>query len=120
MSVHVGIDVHRKRSQVAVLEADGQQRFNRNVINGSVELAELLGGLPAGTPVAFEACGVQILGQAGELGFLGSLACERPPKLNGFNFDRRRLKRSSVQLESIKLRDGVPGHGLGRVFAPHR
>jgi transposase len=38
-----------------VLEADGGQRFNRNVINGSPELTELLGSLPAGTPVAFEA-----------------------------------------------------------------
>jgi transposase len=55
MSVYVGIDVHRKRSQVSVLEADGQQRFNRNLVNGSAELTQLLGGLPAGTPVAFEA-----------------------------------------------------------------
>ena len=38
MSVYVGIDVHRKRSQVAVLQADGQQRFNRNVSDGSPEL----------------------------------------------------------------------------------
>jgi transposase len=55
MSVYVGIDVHRKRSQVAIVEADGEQRLNRNVVNGSAELVEILGGLPAGTPVAFEA-----------------------------------------------------------------
>jgi transposase len=55
MSVYVGIDLHRKRSQVAVVESDGSERFNRNLRNDSVELGELLGGLPAGTPVAFEA-----------------------------------------------------------------
>jgi transposase len=55
MSVYVGIDVHRKRSQVAILDADGVQRCNRNLVNGSADLVEVLGGLPAGTPVAFEA-----------------------------------------------------------------
>jgi transposase len=55
MSVYVGIDVHRKRSQVAVLDAEGAQRCSRNVVNGSAELVEILGGLPVGTPVAFEA-----------------------------------------------------------------
>jgi transposase len=55
MGVYVGIDLHRKRSQVAVLESDGSQRVNRNVRNYSGELVELFGGLPAGTPVAFEA-----------------------------------------------------------------
>src|SRR5579875_1845576 len=40
-TVYAGIDVHRKRSQVAVLEVDGRERFNRNVGNGSAELAEL-------------------------------------------------------------------------------
>jgi hypothetical protein len=55
MSVYVGIDVHRKRSQVSVLEADGQRRLNRNLVNGSAALTQLLGDLPAGTPVAFEA-----------------------------------------------------------------
>ncbi len=29
-SVCVGIDLHRKRSQVAALEPDGSERFNRN------------------------------------------------------------------------------------------
>jgi transposase len=55
MTVYVGIDLHRKRSQVAVLEPDGSERCNRNVRNDSPDLMELLGGLPAGTPVAFEA-----------------------------------------------------------------
>src|SRR5207248_6659374 len=55
MSVYVGIDVHRKRSQVAVVTGDGQVRLNRNVVNGTEPILRLIGGLPAGTPVAFEA-----------------------------------------------------------------
>jgi hypothetical protein len=34
MSVYVGIDVHRKRSQVAVVDQAGQVLANRNVPNG--------------------------------------------------------------------------------------
>ena len=55
MSVYVGIDVHRKRSQVAVIAEDGKVQLNRNVVNGSEPMLRLIGGLPAGTPVAFEA-----------------------------------------------------------------
>jgi transposase len=54
MSVYVGIDVHRKRSQVAVVAEDGKVQLNRNVVNGSEPMLRLIGGLPAGTPVAFE------------------------------------------------------------------
>jgi transposase len=55
MSVYVGIDVHRKRSQVAVVTEDGEVQFNRNVPNGVEPILKLIGDLPAGTPVAFEA-----------------------------------------------------------------
>ena len=55
MSVYVGIDVHRKRSQVAVVTEDGKVQLNRNVVNGSEPMLRLIGDLPAGTPVAFEA-----------------------------------------------------------------
>jgi hypothetical protein len=34
MSVYVGIDVHRKRSQVAVIDQGGEVLANRNVTNG--------------------------------------------------------------------------------------
>lgn len=34
MSVYVGIDVHRKRSQVAVIDDEGKVLANRNVPNG--------------------------------------------------------------------------------------
>ena len=55
MSVYVGIDVHRKRSQVAVVSEDGTVELNRNVVNGSGPVLRLIGDLPSGTPVAFEA-----------------------------------------------------------------
>jgi transposase len=55
MSVYVGIDVHRKRSQVAVVTEDGQVQLNKNTVNGTEPLLRLIGDLPAGTPVAFEA-----------------------------------------------------------------
>jgi hypothetical protein len=35
MSVYVGIDVHRKRSQVAVVTEDGQVQLNKNTVNGT-------------------------------------------------------------------------------------
>jgi hypothetical protein len=52
MSVYVGIDVHRKRSQVAVVTEDGTVQLNKNVVNGSEPFLRLIGDLPAGTPVA--------------------------------------------------------------------
>ena len=55
MSVYVGIDVHRKRSQVAVINEVGEVLANRNVPNGVQPILGVLGGLPAGTPAAFEA-----------------------------------------------------------------
>ena len=55
MSVYVGIDVHRKRSQVALVDEDGAVELNKNVVNGSEPMLRLIGDLPPGTPVAFEA-----------------------------------------------------------------
>jgi transposase len=55
MSVYVGIDVHRKRSQVAVIDQDGTVLANRNVNNGVTPILSVIGGLPPGTPAAFEA-----------------------------------------------------------------
>jgi transposase len=54
MSVYVGIDVHRKRSQVAVVDATGRAVANRNVANGVETILGVIGGLPVGTSVAFE------------------------------------------------------------------
>jgi len=55
MSVYVGIDVHRKRSQVAVIDQDGKVLANRNVPNGVAPILRVIGDLPSGTPAAFEA-----------------------------------------------------------------
>jgi transposase len=55
MSIYVGMDVHRKRSQVAIVDAAGVQQRNRNLANDPAKLIPVLGGLPPGTPVAFEA-----------------------------------------------------------------
>ena len=55
MSVYVGIDVHRKRSQVAVIDGNGEVLANRNVPNGVEPILKVIGGLPTGTPAAFEA-----------------------------------------------------------------
>jgi len=53
--VYVGMDVHRKRTQVAVLGEDGTQLLNRNVPNDPGELTAILGPLGRGTPAVFEA-----------------------------------------------------------------
>jgi transposase len=53
--VYVGMDVHRKRSQVAIVDAAGAQQRDRNLANDPAKLVPVLGALPPGTPVAFEA-----------------------------------------------------------------
>jgi transposase len=55
MTVYVGMDVHRKRSQVAVVDDIGVLQGNRNLPNDPAQLVPILGVLPPGTPVAFEA-----------------------------------------------------------------
>jgi transposase len=49
------MDVHRKRSQIALVDESGAQLANRNLPNDPAELKALLGRLAPGTPVAFEA-----------------------------------------------------------------
>lgn len=53
--VYVGMDVHRKRTQVAILDEDGTEVLNRNVPNDPAELNAILGVLEPGTPAVFEA-----------------------------------------------------------------
>jgi predicted NBD/HSP70 family sugar kinase len=50
MSVYAGIDVRRKRSQVAVVDEGGEVLVSRNVTNGAEPALLVMGGLPAGTP----------------------------------------------------------------------
>ena len=53
--VYVGMDVHRKRTQVAILDDRGEQLLNRNVANASQEMTEILASVGEGTSAAFEA-----------------------------------------------------------------
>ena len=105
MSVYVGIDVHRKRSQVAVVTGDGTVELNKNVVNGSEPMPRLIGGLPSGTPVAFEA--------AYGWGWLVEL-------LEDYGFDPHlvhplRCKAiASARLKNDKVRRGDPGAVLLR------
>jgi hypothetical protein len=55
MTGYVGMDVHRKRSQVAIVDEAGDQQRNRNLANDPAKLVPILGVLPPGTPVAFAA-----------------------------------------------------------------
>jgi transposase len=55
MQAYVGIDVHRRRSQIAVMDEGGRTAVNRNVFNGRESVPAVIGNLPVGTPVAFEA-----------------------------------------------------------------
>ena len=54
MSVYAGVNAHRKRSQVAVIDQSGEVLANRNVPNGVEPILKVIGGLPPGTPAAFE------------------------------------------------------------------
>lgn len=51
----VGMDVHRNRTQVCVVDNKGKELRNRNVVNDRKVLARELSGLRKGTRVAFEA-----------------------------------------------------------------
>jgi transposase len=55
MGVYVGMEVHGKRSQVAVVDDAGVPQRNRNLANDPARLMPILGALAPGTPVAFEA-----------------------------------------------------------------
>ncbi|MER6126674.1 IS110 family transposase [Streptomyces sp. NPDC001795] len=55
MQAYVGIDVHRRRSQIAVMDGAGKVAVNRNVPNGRDTVLGVIGDPPSGTPVAFEA-----------------------------------------------------------------
>ena len=105
MSVYVGIDVHRKRSQVAVVSEDGKVQLNKNVVNGSEPMLRLIGDLPPGTPVAFEA--------AFGWGWLAQL-------LEDYGFDPHLVHPlqckaiASARLKNDKGRRGDPGAAAAR------
>ena len=51
----VGIDLHRKRSHVAVLDGDGRQLLSRRIVNDPATFLELLGELDGESSIALEA-----------------------------------------------------------------
>ncbi len=53
MQTYVGIDGHRRLSQIAVMDEGGRPAVNRNVSNGRESVLTVTGNLPVGTPVAF-------------------------------------------------------------------
>jgi len=54
--VYIGVDLHRKKSQIAALDQDGQLLFNRKVRTGPGEMQQLIDELrPQPIEVAFEA-----------------------------------------------------------------
>lgn len=54
--VYIGVDLHRKVSQVAAVQANGEVLWNRRIRSRPEEFAEIVGDLPASPAgVAFEA-----------------------------------------------------------------
>jgi hypothetical protein len=49
MRVYAGMDLHRKRSQVAIVDDAGVQQRDRNLPNDPAKLVPVLGRLPPGT-----------------------------------------------------------------------
>ena len=72
MVLYVGLDVHRRRTQVAAVDEDGHELFNRNVPNDVEKLGDVLVGFEPGTPVVFEA--TYGWGLLAEMGFEAHLA----------------------------------------------
>jgi hypothetical protein len=134
MPAYVGIDVHRKRSQVAVTDQEGQVLANRNAPNGVEPILGVLGGLPPGTPTAVEAarrkalipmsrpgsgaCGHQGRLQGGHRGIGSHPGGERggvgAVELPQGDAIKRHLRvvRSRLQLPGRLLQDRVMASGL--------
>jgi hypothetical protein len=51
----VGIDLHRNRSHIAVIDSNGELSLSRRIVNNRETFLELLGGLDGETEVAVEA-----------------------------------------------------------------
>jgi transposase len=51
----VGIDLHRNRSQVAVIDGEGELTLSRRIVNGRDTFLELLAGLEGESRIAVEA-----------------------------------------------------------------
>ncbi len=98
--------MHRKRSQVAVVTEDGKVQLNKNVVNGSEPMLRLIGDLPPGTPVAFEAAfgWGWLAGLLEDYGFEAHLVhpfrCKAIASARLKNDKGRRRQRAAVSLDS--------------------
>ena len=50
----VGIDLHRKRSHVAVIDESGTQLLSRRIVNDPATFLELLAGIDGESKIALE------------------------------------------------------------------
>jgi transposase len=50
----IGIDLHRRRSQIAIIDEHGELTFQKRIVTGRETFSEALGE-PAGTHIALEA-----------------------------------------------------------------
>jgi transposase len=51
---HIGIDLHKRFSQVAVIDGKGEVIENKRIENNAFELSEFFSSLPKETPISFE------------------------------------------------------------------
>jgi hypothetical protein len=72
----VGIDLHRRRSQIAIIDDHGEPTASRRIVNDREAFRELLGD-PDGTYVALEATDLRV-GVAG--GAVGGGRLRRAPR----------------------------------------
>ncbi len=79
----VGVDLHRRRSQIAIIDEHGELALSRRIVNDRGTFKDLLGD-PDGTHVAIEAT----------YGGNGSRSCSRRPATTCTSPTRSGRKRS--------------------------
>jgi transposase len=97
MKVSVGMDVHPKRSQVAIVDDAGVPQRNRDLANDPAKLIPVLGALAPGTPVALEAAD----------GWAGWSSCSK--SWSGAAPGPSQPRQGN-RLRSVKARQGRRGH----------
>jgi hypothetical protein len=114
MSVYVGIDVHRKRSQVAVIDQSGEVLANRNVPNGAEPILKVIGGLPPGTPAEIhhdesQQTAAAVLRNAVTWFAQPGVAIEPVPPDNGSCYRSHRWRQTCADLASPRNGPGPAG-----------
>ena len=80
----VGIDLHRNRLHVAVIDGNGELSLSRRIVNDRETFLELLGGLEGESQVAVKATYAES----------GSRSCSRTPATRSISPTRSVLGRS--------------------------